>query len=308
MKMPNKPDLGWSERTIYFQGCNKPIHICTYEKPAKLGFVNPQTNEPYSNVSNGDAVRIRKIDDRLRISVFDGVTGTPQDDLPDGFTNPAVYAKEKAAELVAQAPELNNALIELNSLLHDPKKATLSPNVCVSVADIRFTSETMSATFTRAGDCEIYVHTTEEGWTEILPEDMLTQMGRFLYEELKKKCLPEINRIREKLGMESEEFKQLYIAFAESEEEILGDPSNWRSLPIGRYSTPILKHSGLMTVDETEIDAIFATSDGPHTSDREPFTEILNKFEHPSDIGSDFFESRREGWNDMAAGIVSFAR
>ena len=139
--------------------------------------------------------------------------------------------------MVIPAVELPGTLFDINTTLHDPDKGVLSPNVCVSVADIEVTETGMTAELLRAGDCEIYGYRTNSGWFQILDEDMLTDSGRSQYEALKVELLPEINRVRTEKGMESSDFKRLFAVFQKREEEILGDHANWRSLPIGRYNT-----------------------------------------------------------------------
>ncbi len=304
----NSPE--WIKHPITRNGTNSPLTVFTFEKPAKLGFINPETGSHYEGPVNGDAVRhyLHQRNQRLRIVVVDGVSGSEQLDLPDGYTSPAIYAKDCAIETIPQAKDLTETLLEINTKLHDPIKGVLSPNVCVSVADTELTESGITAEFLRAGDCEIYGYRTIGGWFQILDEDMLTDTGRLQFENLKVELLPEINKVRTEVGMNSPAFKKLFAAFQRREEEILGNQTNWRSLPIGRYDTAKLKSRGFMTAKEAELEAILLTSDGPHISDRQPFTEVLNEHGRPSNIPSTFFESRREGWNDIAAAMVIAGR
>jgi hypothetical protein len=299
--------FGWEPHRFIFPGSNIPVVAHAFEKDKTVGKKNPQTNMPYPAGPNGDAVRINLIaHGTVRMSAYDGVTRNA--DAFPGIEHPDVAAKDIAVEVIPYSDSLISSLLNVNRRLHSREHGVESLGVCVTVADVTIRNGKLSAQLVRAGDCEFYVFRETSGWEIVLGDDMLTDEARAAFEALKAELHPEMNRVREALGIQSAEFTDLNEEFQRREAELLGPESNWRSLPLGRYSTEDLRARGFMQTRMRDAEAILLTTDGTHKSDDRTFIDVLGDVGHPSKFTERFWDSRREGWNDLASATMYIDR
>lgn len=225
---------------------------------------------------------------RTRLFVAQGISLQRKIDSPEGYTSPAHYATDRAAELLSLGKNIPGQIRTLARELHPRNTAGNFPQVALGAVMARVADgRSLEIEVHKAGATKIFYRTTDDRWHEILPGSSLSDKGRKRIRDVNEEYQPRLKAIAKEYGLQSRTYRELRNELLTKQAAVLRSFSCWDCPPLGLFEGGSRLHK-VKNDFAVNVDAVVVASHDSKVS-----VKGLYSLSDPRDITPETFRGDR---------------